>query len=126
MMNSFHARLFFSLAMLPALLLLSSAASAGCGITIELKNTDSIKVSYVKNGSKVKSKGGSWKALPAPVVRSMEPGETVSFVHNATFGCNAKRRYKLKFVKLGHQWYEHFPSATGWTKNVNIRINAKK
>ncbi len=100
-------------------------AQAGCSINIELKNDENVRVLYVQLGSDVKSKGGSWKKL----VRSqqhIETGKTISFVQNGTFGCKAKRRYRVRFVKEGHRWIEYYPSATGWTTKTNIKIVARQ
>ena len=110
------------------LVLFPNNTSAGCNIGIKSSNSFTKTVCISPINSKVKSKGGAWTRIWkdnkwVPV----KPGEKISHVYRATFGCKAKRRYTFTVVcntndtkNTSHAFY--IPSPTGWTTNQTIDL----
>lgn len=123
-----YSRGLYAYLIIPLLLsTLFSPAYAGCNINIKIYNNETAPIYVDWYFSKVKSKGGSWKRISSSG-KTIAPGESLSKVYFATFGCSAKRRYKLYFrtVPMTNSWVEYFPSPSAWTSKPNIFIHAKR
>ncbi len=111
------------------------SAQAGCQLNITVKNTGKAGLS-VSNGTSltgVKSKGGSWKGLKKGYWFSesffirVDPQKTISDIYSATFGCGAKRRYRIRYKcrsgeMEGQSFSYYYPSEKDWTKNQTVSI----
>lgn len=100
------------------------SAAAGCKINVGVKNTGDIKIRFMQ--LHVKSKGGSWAyggSKGWSPFKHLAPGASHSDGYNATFGCKAKRRYRFTYKCEGspieEENFDYFPTATGWTKDIN-------
>jgi hypothetical protein len=108
--------------------------TAGCSISIDVKNTSNRKLGLVQPRSVVKVYRGIWAKVWAAsnlqVTLYVEPGETVNTKANLTFGCDLRRRYRFQVTDPSRSTseYLYYPGAkaTDWTRNTRFVIDLAK
>ena len=126
-----------------AILLSSPNSYAGCKINLFVKNVSNQdlivhnyhSISGIWRDSAVLSKHGvKWRALSRGYWMkdhwlggefTLRSEETLGDQYGATFGCKAKRRYRINFSCEGDYnmvFTKYYPSSTGWSKSQNITI----
>ena len=112
-------------------LVCSGVASAGCNITIKVKNEHSEMLTVNWFHSEVKIKNGFWRDLSkdltgTKIQDSMEPGAVVSRVYGADFGCDKQRQYRFEvFTAESRYWIETFPRDTDFTTKTHFTVHLK-
>jgi hypothetical protein len=89
-------------------------------ITVKNTGTKSFEVNW--DQSKVRVKGGTWKALGGGQ-NTCAAGDTVSITDNALFGSDANRRYQIYTVEDDNPFFTYYPSTSGWTTDSSPMIN---
>lgn len=123
--------------LLAATLLLPDTGRAGCDINLTVRNVSSDALEVFVH-SRVKSKGGSWRALSRGGWKPegddvnwlrLDPGQSRTDVYRATFRCNAKRRYRFD-VACDLQGYHsvdrrtiYHPAPVTWTRDQTPRAD---
>jgi hypothetical protein len=116
------------------LIFLGSLSYGGCKINLLYKNVSDQDITiYKSKETAVKSKGGSWKSLGSKwsgffhvvdLGAKLALNDTMGATYNATFRCNAKRRYRITYSCLnGNSFTKYYPSSDRWTKNQTVKIN---
>lgn len=106
-------------------------ASAGCNITIKVKNEHSELVTINWHHSEVKIKNGFWKDISSDLSGSkiqdvIQPGEEVSRIYGADFGCGKQRQYRFEvFESDSRYWMETFPGGDTWTTRTTFTVKVK-
>jgi len=108
-------------------------SSAGCILNFRIRNVgkkyQNYERQYLTVTASVKIKGGAWKKIREIREKELDAGWTKNYTHNATFGCAAKRRYKITFTQKGYAAGTHntlctdnafYPSVNGWTRKLHI------
>ena len=106
-------------------------AHAGCKLNVYIHNqgTDLLEVSEIK----VKVRGGLWKKfskwwkIGVPGGMWFEAGEKKGGSYDATFNCQARRRYQVGYQcksgkSIGGIWTDYYPSSSTWTRNQTVSI----
>jgi len=108
-----------------ALLIVTGEAHAGCDVTLRVTNSSPL-MKYIFD-TKTKVKGGTWsrwKALNLGVL----PNKTELRTIKTTFGCNAKRRYRIRLDCKGPEITTreaitvYFPDTSEWATGQKIDI----
>lgn len=123
--------------LLVGILFLGTLTYAGCNINLLYKNVSDKNIlihKHDKNHSTaIKSKNGTWKRLAnrswIPYISNhsihmiVRSNEKIGTTYKATFGCNAKRRYRIVYsCGNGGVFTKYYPSSSGWTKNQTVTI----
>ncbi|MEZ5730493.1 MAG: hypothetical protein R3E48_22490 [Burkholderiaceae bacterium] len=104
------------------------AAHAGCKINLTLKNTGRgpvvVKSSDNAQGSSaVKSRNGLWTWIGLSST-PIQPGGQAHSVQSLTFGCGAKRRYRIIYECAdGTQRTQYFPAVDKWTTQQDYTMS---
>lgn len=106
------------------------SALAGCNINLSLKNAGTSIIQVWRNDSKVKSKGGLWRALYKggwDGYGGVKPGGTNDGIYKATFNCGSKRRYQIKYTcktgpKVDTTFVDYYPGANAWDTRQSLTI----
>lgn len=109
---------------LTAGIMLVKDAHAGCQITVRIKNKRSRPVTVDWKQSKVKTKGGTWKKLGTNKI-TVHGKRTKTHHYSATFGCNAKRRYRINYGGLGGDGNVYYPGTNSWTTKQTFTVVIK-
>lgn len=120
MRNKFWA-IAIGIGALGATLGIAGKASAGCDITIKVKNTGNATYTVNWDDSKVKVKGGLWKKI-GDGKESVSPGAIVSTTYKALFNCGSKRRYQVRTLKGGSEKTTYYPSSSTWTTKQTFTV----
>ena len=112
-------------------LVCSGVASAGCNITIKVKNehTEMLTVNWFR--SEVKIKNGWWKDVSKDLSGTkiqdvMQPGDVVSRIYEADFGCDKQRQYRFEvFSDESRYWMETYPRGSNFTTETTFTVKVK-
>src|SRR4051794_38140719 len=116
---------------LMAALAASGPARAGCNITIEIKNEHSALVTVNWNHSEVKIKNGFWKDLSSDLSGTkiqdvLQPGDVVSRIYGADFGCGKQRQYRFEvFADESRYWMENYPGGDTFTTRTAFTVKVE-
>lgn len=106
-------------------------ASAGCNITIKVKNEHSESVTINWHHSEVKIKNGFWKDISSDLSGTriqdvVLPGDEVSRIYGADFGCSKQRQYRFEvFETESRYWMETYPGGDNWTTKTTFMVKVK-
>ena len=106
-------------------------ASAGCNITIKIKNEHSEMVTVNWHHSEVKIKNGFWKKISSDLSGTkiqdvMQPGDLVSRIYEADFGCDKQRQYRFEvFSGESNYWMEDYPGGNTFTTKTTFTVKVK-
>lgn len=114
-------------------------AIAGCKINVFIKNTGnySLDVSNFTSLTGVKTKMGVYRGLHKGYWFSsddwveVDAGARKGDDYAADFGCNKKRRYRIKYycrggAQNGSSFTKYYPSTSGWTEKQSLTIKVGK
>jgi len=133
-LNSPWTILFTALVLMMLLSVWPASAQAGCNMNLYVKNTGKNPILIYGNASRVKTKGGLWKSLRkagwVPTF-TVQPGRRVGDDWKATFKCQAKRRYQIKYQCLRGPFKKktfttYYPGSTNWTTGQSILVHVNK
>jgi len=91
-------------------------------LSITVKNTGTKQFEVDRDESKVKVKGGTWKAIGGGQ-NTCAAGDTVSKTDSALFGSEANRRYLMYVREDDNDSFTYYPSPTGYTSDSSPLIN---
>lgn len=124
--------------LLSILSLFSIPAMSACYIDLDVKNTGERSIEITNNWiSALKVKGGTWRTLKNAwwfyydSTITVAAGDREGDQLRTTFGCNAKRRYRINYKCKGGQYAgrsftKYFPSTSGWTTDQSPLIKISK
>jgi hypothetical protein len=103
---------------------LPAAASAGCGITVHVKNTtnSAIKVQWAKSDSKTDP--GWWKKLGSGTT-TIQPSSTGSKAFTLDLSCSTKHRYRVHYTRGSNSGYAYYPGPSAWTTQSSFTVKVK-
>ena len=108
----------------------AAPASAGCGLSPEVHNLLSSSATVDWADSDVRTStfvfgqrvAGPWARLGSTAV-NVAADATVSKAVTGTFDCSTDRQYRIQVSQGGSTWWEYYPSASTWTRNIAPHIH---
>lgn len=112
----------------------SDPVHAACNINLGVRNMGNSIISVSKIKSKVKVKGGLWRALYKggwDAHGGVKPGGTNEDVYRGAFNCGARRKYQIKYYcktgpKQGREFVDYYPGSSAWTTKQSLIIPLRR
>ena len=104
----------------------SSSASAICGVALEEHNvhTATASIDWANSDVRLRVGGipGPWLALGAGST-SLAPGDITAQAFTVNGACGRERQYRLLVTSGASSWFEYYPSAATWTLDLSPHIH---